>query len=238
MDLMHQPQWIAAACDRVLKRSRGKAAGVDRVTANHFQVRRRTELEKLRQELKHGTYQPQPLRRVMIPKANGKLRPLGIPCLRDKIVQEAIRMALEPIFEAEFHDSSYGFRPNRSTHHAVFHCQQLMHQNFTWVIEGDVKACFDEISHKAILGCLREKVMDRKFLNLIRRLLKAGVNVDGVVHSTEKGVPQGGVVSPLLANVVLNKLDWFLHGQGQYGSARQRNLPRRTPECPIRALRG
>ena len=127
MNLIHQPQWIAAACDRVLKRSRGKVAGVDGVTASEFQKKRRTELEKLRLELKRGTYQPQPVRRVMIPKVNGKLRPLGIPCLRDKIVQESIRMALEPIFEAEFHDQSYGFRPNRSTHHAVFRCQQLMH---------------------------------------------------------------------------------------------------------------
>lgn len=91
---------------------------------------------------------------------------------------------------------------------------------FTWVIEGDVKACFDEISHKAILGCLREKVLDNRFLNLIGRILKAGVEVDGVVHPTEKGVPQGGVASPLLANVVLNRLDWFLHEQGQYGQAR------------------
>jgi group II intron reverse transcriptase/maturase len=222
MDLMHQPQWIAAACDRVLQRSRGKAVGVDRVTAADFQKKRRTELETLRQELRHGKYQPQPLRRVMIPKANGKTRPLGIPCLRDKIVQEAIRMALEPIFEAEFHDSSYGFRPNRSAHHAIFYCRQMMHLGFTWVIEGDVKACFDEISHKAIISCLREKVMDNKFLDLIGRLLKAGVNIDGVVHPTEKGVPQGGVASPLLANVVLNKLDWFLHDQGLYGVAAER----------------
>ena len=222
MDLMHQPQWIAAACDRVLKRSHGKAAGVDRVTASGFQQNRRSELEKLRLELKSGTYQPQPLRRVMIPKANGKLRGLGIPCLRDKIVQEVIRMALEPIYEAEFHDSSYGFRPNRSTHHAIFRCQQMMQKGFTRIIEGDVKACFDEISHKAILGCLREKVMDNKFLNLIRRLLKAGVSFRGVVHPTEKGVPQGGVASPLLANVVLNKLDWFLHDQGHHGQATDR----------------
>lgn len=222
MDLLHQPQWIAAACDRVLQRSRGKAAGVDRVTAADFHKKRRTELERLRLELKQGTYQPQPLRRVMIPKANGKLRGLGIPCLRDKIVQEAIRMALEPIYEAEFHDSSYGFRPNRSTHHAVFRCQQMMQKGFTWVIEGDVKACFDEISHQAILGCLREKVMDNAFLELIGRLLKSGVSIDGVVHPTEKGVPQGGVVSPLLANVVLNKLDWFLHAQGRHGNARDR----------------
>lgn len=217
MDLMHQPQWIAAACDRVLVRSRRKAAGVDRVTASEFQQNRRADLEALRLELKRGTYQPLPLRRVMIPKTNGKQRSLGIPCLRDKIVQEAIRMALEPIYEAEFHDDSYGFRPNRSTHHAVLRCQQMMQKRFTWVIEGDVKACFDEISHKAILGCLREKVMDNKFLALITRLLKSGVSIDGVVHPTEKGVPQGGVVSPLLSNVVLNKLDWFLHRQGRHG---------------------
>lgn len=217
MDLMHQPQWIAAACDRVLVRSRGKAVGVDRVTASEFQQNRRANLEALRLELKRGTYQPQPLRRVMIPKANGKQRSLGIPCLRDKIVQEALRMALEPIYEAEFHNDSYGFRPNRSTHHAVLRCQQMMQKRFTWMIEGDVKACFDEISHKAILGCLREKVMDNKFLALITMLLKAGVSIDGVVHPTEKGVPQGGVVSPLLSNVALNKLDWFLHRQGRHG---------------------
>jgi len=196
--------------------SRGKAAGVDRVTASEFQQNRRANLEALRLELKRGTYQPQPLRRVMIPKANGKQRSLGIPCLRDKIVQEAIRMALEPIYEAEFHDDSYGFRPNRSTHHAVLRCQQMLQKRFTWVIEGDVKACFDEISHKAILGCIREKVMDNRFLALITRLLKSGVSVEGVVHPTEKGVPQGGVVSPLLSNVVLNKLDWFLHKQGRH----------------------
>jgi group II intron reverse transcriptase/maturase len=155
----------------------------------------------------------------MIPKPNGKKRPLGIPCLRDKIVQEAMRMALEPIFEVEFHDNSYGFRPHRNTHHAVFRCQQLTRSGFSWVVEGDVKACFDEISHKSILKVLREKVMDNKFLDLVCRFLKAGVNVEGVVQPTEKGVPQGGVISPLLANAVLNKLDWFLHNKGKHGSA-------------------
>ena len=217
MDLMHNPAWIAAACERVLKRSRGKAAGVDRVTAHEFERTREQRLEQLRLELRGGTYRPQPLRRVEIPKANGKMRRLGIPCLRDKIVQEAIRMALEPIFEVEFYEHSYGFRPNRNTHHAVFRCRHLAQAGYSWVIEGDVKACFDEISHPAILRCLREKILDHKFLELIHRFLKAGVEVDGVVQPTDKGVPQGGVVSPLLANVVLNRLDWFLHSKGKHG---------------------
>jgi group II intron reverse transcriptase/maturase len=219
MDLMHNPTWIATACDRVLKRSRGKAPGVDEVRTSDFEKSRESQLEQLRLELKRGTYRPQPLRRVEIPKANGKMRQLGIPCLRDKIVQEAIRMALEPIFEVEFHDSSYGFRPNRSAHHAVAKCRLAALHGYTWVIEGDVKSCFDEISHKAILRCIREKVMDNKFLDLITCLLKAGVEIDDVVRPTTKGVPQGGVVSPLLANVVLNKLDWLIHSKGFHGQA-------------------
>ena len=223
MDLMHQPDWLHAAMVRTLARSKGKAPGVDGVTTYKFTHRGlEQKFEQLRLELRNGNYQPKPLRRVEIPKANGKIRPLGIPCLRDKIVQEAIRMALEPVFEVEFHDNSYGFRPNRSAHHAVFRCQHLMRHGFTWVIEGDVKACFDEISHDAILKALREKVMDNKFLDLIDLFLKAGVKIDGKFHPTVKGVPQGGVVSPLLANAVLNKLDWFLHEKGTYGLAMQR----------------
>jgi RNA-directed DNA polymerase len=219
MDLLHNPSWIAAACDRVLTRSRGKAVGVDGVSVHKFERSRDNRLEELRRELKRGTYRPQPLRRVEIPKANGKMRRLGIPCLRDKIVQEAIRMALEPIFEVEFHENSYGFRPNRSAHHAVSRCRHAALTGFTWVVEGDVRACFDEISHKAILRCLKEKVLDNKFLALIQLLLKAGVEIDGVVHPTTKGVPQGGVVSPLLANVVLNKLDWFIHSKSFHDMA-------------------
>jgi RNA-directed DNA polymerase len=222
MDLMHHPQWLREAADRVLKRSYNKAPGVDGVTTRAFRKGLEGKLEHLRLELKSGTYQPQPLRRVMIPKSNGKLRALGLPCLRDKVVQEAMRMALEPIFEIEFHKHSYGFRPHRNTHHAVFRCQQLMRSGFTWVIEGDVKACFDEISHQAILTVVREKVQDNKFLELLRRFLKAGVQVDGALLPTEKGVPQGGVISPLLANAVLNKLDWYLHRQGNHGNERQR----------------
>jgi len=236
MDLMHNPTWIREAARRVLATSQGKAAGVDKVTASQFQRNFESQLETLRLELKRGTYQPEPVRQVLIPKSNGKMRPLGIPCLRDKIVQEAVRMALEPIFEVEFHSSSYGFRPNRSTHQAVCRCRLLMQKKYTWVIEGDVKACFDEISHKTILKAVREKVMDNKFLDLIRRFLKAGVSVDGAVRPTVKGVPQGGVISPLLANVVLNKLDWFLHEKGTHASA-ERQLTRYHGRPNVRFVR-
>jgi RNA-directed DNA polymerase len=216
MDLMHNPTWLREAARRALTRSHGKKPGIDKVTSSKFKKNLEKNLEELRLELKRGTYQPKPVRQVLIPKTNGKMRALGIPCLRDKIVQEAIRMALEPIFEVEFHDSSYGFRPNRNAHQAVARCRLLMQHKFTWVIEGDIKACFDEISHKAILKVVREKVMDNKFLNLIERFLKAGVSIKGEVQPTLKGVPQGGVISPLLANAILNKLDWFLHDKGEY----------------------
>jgi group II intron reverse transcriptase/maturase len=234
-DLIHHPDWLNEAASRVNVRSKGKAPGIDGVTVSEFQKRGSENLQELRLELKKRTYRPQPLRRVEIPKANGKMRPLGIPCVRDKIAQEAVRMALEPIFEVEFHENSYGFRPHRCTHHAVFRCQQAMKQGFTWVIEGDVKACFDEISHKAILGAIREKVMDNKFLDLLQLFLKTGVMVDGKLLPTVKGVPQGGVVSPLLANIVLNKLDWFLQEKARHG--KERDWASRRGEPNLRFVR-
>ena len=228
-DLIHHPVWLDEAAKRTFKRSKGKAPGIDGVTVSVFTKHEAANLQQLRLELKKGTYRPQPLKRAEVPKANGTMRQLGLPCLRDKIVQEAIRMMLEPIFEVEFHDNSYGFRPHRSAHHAVFRCQNLIRSGSSWVIEGDVKACFDEISHKAILGALREKVMDNKFLDLVTLFLKSGVMVGKQLVPTVKGVPQGGIISPLLANAVLNKLDWFLHGKGHYGKGEKRAWEAKIP---------
>jgi group II intron reverse transcriptase/maturase len=228
-DLIHHPVWLEEAAQKVFRRSKKKAPGIDEVTVSEFRKHEAENLHQLRLELKKGTYRPQPLKRVEIPKANGAKRQLGLPCLRDKIVQEAIRMMLEPIFEVEFHDNSYGFRPHRCTRHAVTRCQQMMHSGFSWVIEGDVKACFDEISHKAILRVLREKVIDNKFLDLMTLILKSGVMVDDLLVPTVKGVPQGGIISPLLTNAVLNKLDWFLHDQGHYGKGEKRAWESKVP---------
>ncbi len=228
-DLIHHPVWLEEAAKRTFRRSKSKAPGIDGVIVSEFREHETENLQQLRLELKKGTYRPQPLKRAEVPKANGTMRQLGLPCLRDKIVQEAIRMMLEPIFEVEFHDNSYGFRPHRSAHHAVFRCQHMMKHGFSWVIEGDVKACFDEISHKAILGALREKVMDNKFLDLVTLFLKSGVMVGKELIPTVKGVPQGGIISPLLANVVLNKLDWFLHDKGHYGKGEKRAWDAKVP---------
>jgi RNA-directed DNA polymerase len=157
---------------------------------------------------------------VEILKRNGKKRPLGIPSLVDKIVQEAIRMALEPIFEVEFHPSSFGFRPMRGVRHAVHQCRQYLQQGYDRIIEGDIKACFDKIEHVAILEAVRAKIKDERFIQMIECFLKSGVSIDGRVHSTVEGVPQGSIIGPILANVVLNRLDWYLghkRRNGLYG---------------------
>lgn len=211
MNLVCNPVWFAEAARRVLKNSRGKVAGVDDVTVQIFEVNRERNIEALRMKLKRGAYRPRPTKRGEIPKPGGTMRPLGIPALEDKIVQESVRMVLEPIFEPEFHDSSYGFRPRRSVSHAVFSCRNHIRNGYDHIIEGDIKSCFDEIAHKAILMALREKIGDKKFIELVHGFHKAGVSIDGTIRPTTKGVPQGGIISPILANVVLNKLDWFLN---------------------------
>lgn len=166
-------------------------------------------IETLITSLKDESYQPHPSRRVHIPKKNGKTRPLGIPAFEDKLVQEVVRMILEAIYEGHFETTSHGFRPKRSCHTALLHIQKTF-SGAKWFIEGDIKGFFDNIDHDVLVGILRERISDDRFIRLIRKFLKAGYVEDWTFHNTYSGMPQGGIVSPILANIYLDKLDKYV----------------------------
>ena len=200
---------------RAVRRNRG-AAGIDKVSIRMFEKNLEANLDRLMRELKQRTYQPLPARRVYIPKdARGtKFRPLGIPAVRDRVAQEVLRRLLNSIFEAKFHDHSYGFRPARSCHDAVEKVLQLGRQGYRYVLDADISGCFDNLSHSAIMRQLCDVVADGNILGLVQKFLRAGVMEGGKIRPTRVGTPQGGVVSPLLANIALNVLDWYLHEHG------------------------
>lgn len=166
-------------------------------------------IETLIASLKDESYQPHPSRRVHIPKKNGKTRPLGIPAFEDKLVQEVVRMILEAIYEGHFETTSHGFRPKRSCHTALLHIQKTF-SGAKWFIEGDIKGFFDNIDHDVLVGILRECISDDRFIRLIWKFLKAGYVEDWTFHNTYSGTPQGGIVSPILANIYLDKLDKYV----------------------------
>lgn len=166
-------------------------------------------IETLIASLKDESYQPHPSRRVHIPKKNGKTRPLGIPAFEDKLVQEVVRMILEAIYEGHFETTSHGFRPKRSCHTALLHIQKTFN-GAKWFIEGDIKGFFDNIDHDVLVQILRERISDDRFIRLIRKFLKAGYVEDWTFHNTYSGTPQGGIVSPILANIYLDKLDKYV----------------------------
>lgn len=166
-------------------------------------------IETLIASLKDESYQPHPSRRVHIRKKNGKTRPLGIPAFEDKLVQEVVRMILEAIYEGHFETTSHGFRPKRSCHTALLHIQKTF-SGAKWFIEGDIKGFFDNIDHDVLVGILRERISDDRFIRLIRKFLKAGYVEDWTFHNTYSGMPQGGIVSPILANIYLDKLDKYV----------------------------
>jgi group II intron reverse transcriptase/maturase len=198
-----------------VKRNRG-AAGVDKVSVQMFQQNLDASLNRLMRELKDGTFRPVPLRRVHIPKGPGstKTRPLGIPTVRDRVAQEVLRRLLAPIFEPLFHENSYGFIPNRNCHMAIERVLELHRQGDLIVLDADIQGFFDQIPHSIIVQKVAAEIADGNILRLIERFLTAGVMEDGVFSPTNIGTPQGGVISPLLANIVLNQLDWELDKAG------------------------
>ncbi|KAA6310117.1 hypothetical protein EZS27_038520, partial [termite gut metagenome] len=168
-----------------------------------------SRIEKLISSLKEESYQPNPARRVHIPKKNGKMRPLGIPAFDDKLVQEVVRMILEAIYEGHFEYTSHGFRPHRSSHTALAQIQKSF-CGAKWFIEGDIKGFFDNINHDVLIKTLEERIVDDRFIRLIRKFLNAGYIEDWNFHKTYSGTPQGGIVSPIQANIYLDKLDTYV----------------------------
>jgi len=224
--------WLRTSLEAILANDGAKTPGVDGMTKEHLENERPRALlvERVARDLREGCYQPSAVRRVYIPKANGKLRPLGIPTIADRTVQECLRMVLEPIYESHFLPCSYGFRPGRSTMDAIKRLDSLVNQNhFYWVVEGDIEGCFDNIPHKRLLAILAEVIEDRKVLRLIRHMLAAGYVEDGRTHTPNCGTPQGGVVSPLLANVYLHQMDKVWHQQYRASTAYERTLMRKVP---------
>lgn len=200
---------------KAVKRNRG-AAGIDKVSVKMFEANLAENIEALMRDLKRGTFVPRPLRRVRIPKGgkSKELRPLGIPVVRDRVAQEVVRRLLSPIFERQFHDDSFGFRPERSCHQAIRRVNELHREGLTVVLDADIKGFFDNIPLKIIMQAVSSRVADGNILRLVEKFLKSGVMEYGVFKPTTVGTPQGGVVSPLLANIVLDHLDWQLHAAG------------------------
>lgn len=203
---------LKAAYNKV-RANRG-AAGVDQVTLKRFEKRKEEELQRLHEQLKQGQYTPSPVRRTWIPKDNGDHRPLGIPTVRDRIVQTALRNVLEPIFEKEFAEHSYGFRPEKGAKDALRRADHLLKSGYRYVVDADIKGYFDAIPRAALMSLVKERISDRKVLALVQAFLDQPVKDKDLLLTTETGTPQGAVISPLLANIYLNPLDHHMAGKG------------------------
>ena len=201
------------AAYRRVKQNKG-APGVDGMSVDQLKGFLRTAWPKIKERLVEGSYEPKPVRRVQIPKANGGLRPLGIPTVLDRLIQQALRQVLSPLFEPEFSEHSYGFRPGRNAHQAVLQARHYQQQGKRWVVDMDLAQFFDEVNHDKLMSHIGRKVKDWRVTKLIRRYLRAGVLLGGVVSVQPKGTPQGGPLSPLLSNIVLDELDRELERRG------------------------
>jgi RNA-directed DNA polymerase len=210
--LLCNKDWLRLAHDYVAQNAGSVTAGCDGINMKDFDEDLEGNLQRLREELKENRFQPCPVRRVHILKGNGKSRPLGIPSIKDRIVQEALRMVLEPIYEADFSPYSFGFRPNRCTMDAIkciiWSTQEC--KKYFWVIEGDISSYFDTINHRQLMQLLRQRIKDKGVLDLIWKFLRAGVMEKKLFQDTKRGTPQGGIISPLLANIYLDQLDRYM----------------------------
>ena len=214
-NLVADPAFLLVSWDRVRGNRGARTPGVDGATATSVEHGRGVEdfLGELRTSLKDRSFRPLPVRERMIPKANGKLRRLGIATIRDRVVQASLKLVLEPIFEADFCPCSYGFRPERRAHDAIAETVMFVNNKYEWVVEGDITACFDEISHSALMGRVRQRIGDKRVLDLVKAFLKAGIlGEDGMLRDSRTGAPQGGILSPLLSNVALSVLDEYIAG--------------------------
>src|SRR6266487_3196404 len=237
-NLVGDPALLLVAWDRVRGNKGARTAGVDGQTAYYIQAVRGLEgfLTELRDDLKDRSFRPVPARERMIPKAGGKKRRLGIATVADRVVQASVKLVLEPIFEVDFLPCSYGFRPNRRAHDAVAEVRYLAARPrcYEWIVEGDIKACFDEISHAALMERVRARVADKRVLALIKAFLKAGILTEaGALEDTDAGTPQGSILSPLLSNVALSVLDEHVaQAPGGPGSSKWQRQVRRNQGMP------
>jgi RNA-directed DNA polymerase len=210
LNLVTDPAFLAVAWERVRTNRGARTPGVDGSTAYYIRSVRGQEafLADLRAKLKAGEFVPLPVAERMIPKSGGRLRRLGIPTVTDRVVQASLKLVLEPILEADFQPCSYGFRPRRRAQDAIAEIHQNHTWGYHWVLDADVEACFDSIDHTALMGRLRRRVGDKRVLALVKAFLKAGIlTADGAEVGTVTGTPQGGILSPLLANIALSALD-------------------------------
>ena len=204
--LLFNEEMFFLAYQRIYAKQGNMTPGTDGRTVDQMSIQR---IERLIDALRTEEYQPHPAKRVYIPKKNGKKRPLGIPSFDDKLVQEVTRMILEAIYEGHFEYTSHGFRPHRSCHTALTHIQDKF-TGAKWFIEGDIKGFFDNIKHEILVNILKERIADERFIRLIRKFLKAGYAEQWKFHNTYSGTPQGGIVSPILANIYLDKFDKYM----------------------------
>ncbi len=205
IDKVSAPATLALAYEKVA--AKGGAAGVDGQSLERFAARSETYLAELSTELREGSYRPQPVRRVEIPKGDGGLRPLGIPAVKDRIAQAAMKLVIEPIFEARFLEGSYGFRPGRGCHDALREVDRLIKEGFTHVVDADLANCFGSIPHEPLLQRVEERISDGRILDLLRGWLEADILAGMERWTPTAGTPQGAVISPLLANIYLHPLD-------------------------------